>query len=398
MRWLPLLTLPALSGCFLTTFEAFEGTWIGSFQGTRAGGVPVMYSLRVDWSPIVDDRLTADVWLEAVEADLDQIFMPGRVLRGRAFGKPTKFELSANVPVRLLDGSTHELGLFAKRSAVEEDSFEMEVTWPDEPQSVVFSRPLGDRWDLDTGDPMQGGTLPQGTGSGTGTGAGTGTGTGTGATTDTGTPTGGTPPTGAAHFGPGAHLFGNAPHVLNAAFTVDAWVVADTPDDLDLMGIVSWGEPGCAGLDLFADQRRPNLGTDTVLQGGGLVTDGAWHHVSVAWDGAGSWTMFVDGQQVFVMNACFDGYLAPTLWVGATRGGASSWQGRIDEVRVWDRALSYAESTALPTTVVDGSEAGLVGWWSLDDVGTGMARNGAVTGAPFDLVVVGAVTEAAADH
>ena len=80
--------------------------------------------------------------------------------------------------------------------------------------------------------------------------------------------------------------------------------------------------------------------------------DGKWHHVAGTFDGT-SVRLYVDGTQVgegtlgFFFPIGYGLFPSNDLLAGRYDGcGATGWDGAIDEVRVWDRALGTDEVSA----------------------------------------------------
>ncbi|UCE49440.1 MAG: LamG domain-containing protein [Phycisphaerales bacterium] len=74
-----------------------------------------------------------------------------------------------------------------------------------------------------------------------------------------------------------------------------------------------------------------------------VVTDGLWHKVAFIWDGSLR-HLYVDGAQVAKDDSALDP-LAPSqaeLHIGAVGNldEAGFWSGLIDEIRVYDRAVT----------------------------------------------------------
>jgi hypothetical protein len=80
---------------------------------------------------------------------------------------------------------------------------------------------------------------------------------------------------------------------------------------------------------------------------GPALWDGSWHFAAGTYDGT-TVRLYVDGVEVG------DGVIADSpityglgtsdeLWIGAYAGCSLGWDGDIDDVRVWDRALSADE-------------------------------------------------------
>ncbi|MFE3038384.1 exo-alpha-sialidase [Streptomyces canus] len=105
------------------------------------------------------------------------------------------------------------------------------------------------------------------------------------------------------------------------------------------------------------------LGTASVSSSG-AYNDGRWHHVSLR-RGGGRLTLFVDGTATGVRDV--PGSVSRTsafgVHIGQRMDGRAFFTGAIDEVRVWDRALTDAEiSGAAP------APEGTVLWLPMDRV------------------------------
>jgi len=74
------------------------------------------------------------------------------------------------------------------------------------------------------------------------------------------------------------------------------------------------------------------------------VSFGTWHHFAGTWDGLTA-RVFVDGVEAasgpLMANLAFDSAFG--LHVGSSQGGSLPWNGRIDELRLYDRALDATE-------------------------------------------------------
>ena len=169
-------------------------------------------------------------------------------------------------------------------------------------------------------------------------------------------------------FGPGLSFNGNGAsvHVPNAAalepasVSVTAWVKrSGSPGAFKY--IVAKGASGCiaASYGLYSGRDGglifyvSNGGVDFTLSpdAGTGVWDGNWHHVAGSYDGS-SVRLYVDGSQVGTGTPTSNpiGYGLSTtnnLVVGSYPGCSGlDFDGAIDEVKVWSRALSPAEVRA----------------------------------------------------
>lgn len=129
---------------------------------------------------------------------------------------------------------------------------------------------------------------------------------------------------------------------------------------------------------------------------GGFVADGEWHHVAFVLDGDGG-RLFVDG--VFKDSFPWRGLAGPAsssvkLAIGCAPlledgTGVAHYRGRMDEVRIWSRAMSDLEVRNSMFGSLTGNEAGLVAHYDFNQNGGTTLTNRAATGSKFDGVLSG---------
>ena len=126
-----------------------------------------------------------------------------------------------------------------------------------------------------------------------------------------------------------------------------------------------------------ADSRlRFRLKTDgvtaTLIASSGNLPEDTWVHVAALYDGS-AMLLYLDGIQVGSTGKTGSLSTNPAVpvWIGANPLTATDrpWDGAIDEVRIYDRALSPAEIHALPLPSAylifrDGFESGGTSLWS----------------------------------
>jgi len=140
----------------------------------------------------------------------------------------------------------------------------------------------------------------------------------------------------------------STPFVLSPGFgpfSVFAWIKGGTPGQVI---ISQTGYPD--GVDwLLADPEEGKLMTE--LQGTGrgsaalmsnfVITDGAWHRIGLVWDGSYR-TLYVDDVKVAKNRQAGFESTSGGLHLGAGKGleAGSFWSGLIDDVRIYNRAVS----------------------------------------------------------
>jgi BNR repeat-like domain/Concanavalin A-like lectin/glucanases superfamily len=103
------------------------------------------------------------------------------------------------------------------------------------------------------------------------------------------------------------------------------------------------------------------------------ITDGDWHHLAMVVDAAsGMAKIYVDGAleknstSAAIGMEHFDNAL--NLHLGASLAPDFFWNGSLDDVRIWSKALSDAEVLNDASDSITGSEPNLIAAWDFEDV------------------------------
>lgn len=192
---------------------------------------------------------------------------------------------------------------------------------------------------------------------------------------------------------------------LTGQFTVEAWI---SPFDWGGFPMGSYGfgqilEKGSVSLlltgthpvrnnhSLYLEMTHPDRGTSGACMPVDAITLDEWQHVAASYDGIGEVRMWLDGvEQTVTYTAAPSGSLAAdgAITIGNVGGLLNrTFEGSIDEVRLWNDVREESEIQASMNTLVDGGEQGLVGCWRMDEGNGGVAEDasgggdGAITGA-----------------
>ena len=107
------------------------------------------------------------------------------------------------------------------------------------------------------------------------------------------------------------------------------------------------------------------------LSGGSAATDGNWHHLVMTWkrNSPKGFNTYLDGRLVAQRDSAEGEIpdLAAPVYFGAFNGVAEFCNGQLDEIAIWNKALSEAEIAVGWNTPLSGSEEGLIGFWNFDD-------------------------------
>ncbi|WP_437745567.1 LamG-like jellyroll fold domain-containing protein [Sorangium sp. So ce1504] len=179
------------------------------------------------------------------------------------------------------------------------------------------------------------------------------------------------------------------PDVANKSFSVELWIKRDRTNILEFA--IAQGTP-TTNLCLHVGFRANNAFTfafwgndaNTPL----AYTDLEWHHWACTYDATTrTQRVYRDGALVIenVTTAHFQG--SGTWTIGRLSDGTLPFKGSIADVRIWNRARTKVEIAEDMARRLTGREAGLLGYWPLDD-GTvrdmsPAKRHGSLTGATW---------------
>jgi hypothetical protein len=168
----------------------------------------------------------------------------------------------------------------------------------------------------------------------------------------------------AGHSGLAVNLNGTnqavqIPRSIQDSFTIAFWVKTTTTGGT---GTQWWQGKGLVdgevanvvndfGVSLLGSHVAFGVGNpDTTIQSTSNVNDGAWHHVAVTRNAAtGAMVLYVDGAQQATATGPTGTRGAPAnLRVGSLQTGLNFFAGQIDELRLYNAALTAAQVAALP--------------------------------------------------
>lgn len=130
--------------------------------------------------------------------------------------------------------------------------------------------------------------------------------------------------------------------------TAEAWIYPMAYADATYNGIVSWGSRSCTGLAAalsIQNNGRPSMATwcnDFVPPTAAAATLNAWNHIAVVLSGT-SVTLYMNGQPVSGTLTNTPNIQTGNLSIGALDYPGRYFNGLIDEVRIYNRALSASE-------------------------------------------------------
>ncbi len=129
------------------------------------------------------------------------------------------------------------------------------------------------------------------------------------------------------------------------------------------------------------------------------LADSVWHHIAAVWNGS-EMMVYLDGTEYAgpetATNPPWSSFVA--VGIGSRRGQTSFLNGQIDEMRIWNRALSIEQIQAtmndtLGAEYYSSTDSGLIAYWRFDELenlgvwnsGTDDVRDFSVSGVHADL-------------
>jgi len=125
------------------------------------------------------------------------------------------------------------------------------------------------------------------------------------------------------------------------------------------------------------------------------IATNQWTHLATTWDPASTnYTLYVNGlaARTITMTNGFS-FSGTPLKIGEALAGETGFRGRVDEVRVWNRAVSGPEIAQNYRRSLTGKETGLMLYWRFDEASGAVAADssyGPANGGVSDGTPVGA--------
>ncbi len=161
----------------------------------------------------------------------------------------------------------------------------------------------------------------------------------------------------------------------NANFSIEAWIKT-TGGDQDILfsgNNDSIWEPGERALYIDSFGNPIFVGyTNGYIQGLHVVNDGNWHHIAVTWDNFNNvGKMYVDGTDRTIYEL-YGGNTSPnigTFSIGRPNyfHSFSTFDGEIDEVKIWNIARPQSDIMASMSNPQDLSAPGLRAYYKMDE-------------------------------
>jgi hypothetical protein len=156
-------------------------------------------------------------------------------------------------------------------------------------------------------------------------------------------------------------------------FTIEAWIKpSNVTRGMEIFQRHGWNNDGyrfqtgsSGDLKFYTFQSGANQVSSTA---DATITAGEWYHVAVVRQGA-SVRIFVDGvDKIGTAGSHIDpAYVASRVARIGTSYAPEAFNGTISELRIWSYARSQSDVKADMSSELTGAEAGLIGYWRLNE-------------------------------
>jgi len=164
---------------------------------------------------------------------------------------------------------------------------------------------------------------------------------------------------------------------LTTYYTIEAWV---KPTSFNwLTGIVSkYNSTTTTGYTLRSSTSAPYTGLnfDGMVSADDILTAGEWTHIAAVNDN-GTRRLYIDGiEEALTGTAIVTLSNSDPVTIGVDYLALPRFfDGKIDEVRIWNSARTEAQIQSNMNNALDGTEADLVGYWQLNEDSVNLAKD-----------------------
>ena len=177
-------------------------------------------------------------------------------------------------------------------------------------------------------------------------------------------------------------------HDSLSSLTFEAWIYPDTSTDGVILSknlVYAFQRRSSGKLEIyFGDgynwNGTPLVSTDT-------VPSGQWSHVAVTRDSGNNVVLYINGVASSAARTISEsGANAIAMAIGAYEAGQIPFDGKMDEVRIWNDARTQSEISANMTSELNGNESNLVAYYKFNepDTNTVASNFASATGASYD--------------
>ncbi len=147
--------------------------------------------------------------------------------------------------------------------------------------------------------------------------------------------------------GSGDYMSSSLVTTITDNVTLSLWVKPSSVTGIQI--IAHNGNTGATGYGLLNNNNTVAilLGGKTFCQASEGLTVGQWHHLTAVRRN-GTWELYMDGVQKTITNHTIEPNVPTTgTYIGANNSGTENFNGSVDDVRIYERALTPSEVSVL---------------------------------------------------
>ncbi len=169
-------------------------------------------------------------------------------------------------------------------------------------------------------------------------------------------------------------------------FSIHAWINLNSEHNGKIVSRGATNQSGCFQLCVEDSRLKLSFNQLDYYSNTDALQTGIWQQVVMTRSGS-TLKGYVNGQEVINVTNSLDLTINANLVIGYENGLNSYFDGKIDDVHIWSKALTQSEIQSYSTSPPTGNESGLVSYWnfnegtsnSVTDVSTN-SNNGTIIG------------------
>jgi hypothetical protein len=162
---------------------------------------------------------------------------------------------------------------------------------------------------------------------------------------------------GSGYIGGGGIFNGSSSYITtsqvinaNSAFSISMWI-----NPIDVSGCMLYTNNATNGFAFGYDIDNTSqglgvwkAGVGTLFTSGDDVTAKTWQHIVLTYDGSGNWEIYKDNTSIHTQSSTSHTFTSSTnSYIGRDTSTSFNYNGSIDQVRIFNKALSSSEVTTL---------------------------------------------------
>lgn len=155
---------------------------------------------------------------------------------------------------------------------------------------------------------------------------------------------------------------------ISGALSITAWIYADSLSGFPM--IISKRKSLFEhAYQFYSTSNKLNYNNGTIVQSTGTISTGVWTHVGVTFDGSGGVSFYINGSSAGTATAASTNPTNTDAVTIAKAYNGNYFNGKIDELALFNSALSASDITAIYNSgaPADISSLNPLGWWRMGD-------------------------------